>query len=105
MSPLIKSALLLAVIAPWALAQDQQTIRCGEGNNCPEEFPCCSREYSTTDCESTEVGLTPHQNMANAVLARIVWEDVIQNTRTPSNPAYLLRYVRAKITPSGTWIR
>jgi hypothetical protein len=39
-------AFLLAVIAPWVLAQEQQTIQCGAGSLCPEEFPCCSREYT-----------------------------------------------------------
>jgi hypothetical protein len=46
MPRLIRPALLLAVIAPWVLAQDQQQIKCGEGSLCPEDFPCCSRETS-----------------------------------------------------------
>lgn len=41
MAHLIRTALFVAVTAPWVFAQDQ--IKCGEGNLCPEDYPCCSQ--------------------------------------------------------------
>jgi beta-glucanase (GH16 family) len=52
MARLIRSAFLLAAIAPSILAQDNQ-ISCGEGKLCPSDFPCCSRRSTPSSLQKT----------------------------------------------------
>lgn len=61
----------LAVIAASSLVVADNPASCGEGNKCPEDTPCCSREW-TTDLDfaytHSESELTSHgQSTANVV--------------------------------------
>lgn len=47
MSRILKAALVLALVAPSALAQT--AVQCGGGQQCPSDLPCCSRKPLTSN--------------------------------------------------------
>jgi hypothetical protein len=65
MSRFIKSALVLALVAPAILAQT--AVQCGNGKQCPSDLPCCSRKPFDINWHSENL-LNIMQNTANVAL-------------------------------------